>query len=74
MDLIEAVSTVSKGESFFSPSIARLMPDEQVRYMTGGGITDRYESGSDRGREVVRLIATAKLPLSAKISGLCTRF
>ena len=74
MDLIEAVSTISKGESLFSPSIARLMLDEHVRYMTGERITDRYESLSDRGREVFQLIGAAKLPLSAKISGLCTKF
>jgi len=58
VDLLEAVSAVSRGTSFFSPPIARLM-DDAVR-PRGGQAVDRYESLSEREREVFQLIAEGK--------------
>ena len=58
VDLLEAVSAVSRGTSFFSPPIARLM-DDAVR-PRGGHAVDRYESLSEREREVFQLIAEGK--------------
>jgi DNA-binding NarL/FixJ family response regulator len=60
VDLMQAVGAVSIGKSFFSPSIARVMLDDYVRQLADKGITDRYESLSDREREVFQLIAEGK--------------
>lgn len=59
VDLIQAVSAVSQGKSFFSPAIARVMLDDYVR-RADEGITDRYESLSGREREIFQLIAEGK--------------
>ncbi len=60
VDLIQAVSAVSKGKSFFSPAIARVMLNDYVRQLAAKGITDRYESLSQREREIFQLIAEGK--------------
>jgi DNA-binding NarL/FixJ family response regulator len=58
--LLQAVSAVSRGKPFFSPSIARLVLDEFMR-PRGEGLIDRYESLSDREREVFQLISEGKV-------------
>jgi DNA-binding NarL/FixJ family response regulator len=60
VDLLQAVSEVAKGKSFFSPAIARVMLDDYVRQLADKGITDRYESLSEREREIFQLIAEGK--------------
>jgi two-component system, NarL family, response regulator NreC len=60
VDLIQAVAAVSQGKSFFSPAVARLMLDDYVRQLADKGITDRYESLSEREREIFQLIAEGK--------------
>lgn len=60
VDLLQAVSAVSKGTSFFSPAIAKVMLDDYVRQLADKGITDRYESLSAREREIFQLIAEGK--------------
>jgi two-component system, NarL family, response regulator NreC len=61
VDLIQAVSAISQGKSFFSPAIARLMLDDYVKQRSGEpGILDRYETLSDREREVFQLVAEGK--------------
>ena len=61
VDLLQAVSAVAEGKSFFSPAIARLMLDDYVKQRSGEpGVIDRYESLSDREREVFQLIAEGK--------------
>jgi two-component system response regulator NreC len=60
VDLLQAVSEVAKGKSFFSPAIARVMLDDYVRQLADKGITDRYESLSGREREIFQLIAEAR--------------
>lgn len=57
-DLMKAVSAVAQGKSFFSPSVARLVLDDYVR--PRGELTDRYDSLSEREREVFQLIAEGK--------------
>jgi len=58
---VQAVAAVAEGKSFFSPAIARLMLDDYVKQRTGEpGVIDRYESLSDREREVFQLIAEGK--------------
>jgi DNA-binding NarL/FixJ family response regulator len=60
VDLMQAVTAVSMGKSFFSPAIARVMLDDYVRQLADKGITDRYESLSEREREIFQLIAEGK--------------
>jgi two-component system response regulator NreC len=57
-DLFQAVAAVAQGQSFFSPTIARLMVDEYVRPRPEG--VDRYETLSHREREIFQLVAEAK--------------
>ena len=60
-DLIRAIAAVAEGKSFFSPAIARLMLDDYVKQRSGEpGVIDRYESLSEREREVFQLIAEGK--------------
>jgi DNA-binding NarL/FixJ family response regulator len=58
VDLIQAVSAVSQGKSFFSPAVARVMLDGYVRGEKG--TLDRYDSLSLREREIFQLVAEAK--------------
>jgi two-component system response regulator NreC len=61
VDLLQAVSAIAVGKSFFSPAIARLMLDDYVKQRSGEpGVIDRYELLSDREREVFQLIAEGK--------------
>ena len=61
VDLIQAVTAISEGKSFFSPAVARLMLDDYVKQRSGElGVVDRYETLSDREREVFQLIAEGK--------------
>jgi DNA-binding NarL/FixJ family response regulator len=56
-DLIRAVTAVSEGKSFFSPSVAKMMLDDYIRHLEQRGVTDRFELLSEREREVFQLIA-----------------
>jgi DNA-binding NarL/FixJ family response regulator len=58
VDLFRAVAAVAQGQSFFSPAVAKLMVDDYVRPRPEG--IDRYDTLSDREREVFQLIAEAK--------------
>ncbi len=57
IDLIRAVTAVSQGKSFFSPAVAKIILDEYGRQMAEKGITDRYDTLSEREREVFQLVA-----------------
>jgi two-component system response regulator NreC len=59
VDLLEAVLAVSQGKSFFSPAVARLMSDDYAR-QRGDNAVDRYDSLSEREREVFQLVAEGK--------------
>jgi DNA-binding NarL/FixJ family response regulator len=56
-DLILGVSAVAAGKSFFSPAVAKVMLDDYVRHLAERGVTDRYESLTEREREIFQLIA-----------------
>jgi DNA-binding NarL/FixJ family response regulator len=55
-DLIHAVTAVAQGKSFFSPAAARIIIDDYAR-PAGKGLADRFESLSEREREVFQLVA-----------------
>lgn len=56
-DLIRAVTAVSAGKSFFSPAVAKVMLDDYVRRRADKGFVDRYDTLSEREREVFQLVA-----------------
>ena len=56
-DLIRAVAAVAQGKSFFSPTVAKIILDEYGRQLAARGVTDRYDTLSEREREVFQLIA-----------------
>jgi two-component system response regulator NreC len=56
-DLIRAVADLAGGRSFFSPAVAKIMLDDYVRHLADRGIADRYESLSEREREIFQLVA-----------------
>lgn len=56
-DLIRAVAALATGRSFFSPVVARFMLDDYVRHSSKKGIVDRYDSLTEREREIFQLIA-----------------
>jgi two-component system, NarL family, response regulator NreC len=58
VDLFQAVSAVAQGKSFFSPAVARLMLNDYVR--PRGETGDRYETLSEREREIFQLVAECK--------------
>jgi two-component system response regulator NreC len=59
VDLLQAVQAVSQGKSFFSPAVARLMSDDYAHQRRENAV-DRFESLSDREREIFQLVAEGK--------------
>lgn len=59
-DLAQALTAVAGGKSYFSPTVAKAMLDEYVRHLAERGITDRYDTLSEREREVFQLIAEGR--------------
>lgn len=56
-ELIDGITAVSVGKSFFSPAVAKVMLDDYVRHLADKGIVDRYDSLSEREREIFQLVA-----------------
>jgi two-component system, NarL family, response regulator NreC len=59
-DLIRGVASVAAGKSFFSPAVAKVMLDDYVRHLEDKGIVDRYDSLSEREREIFQLVAEGR--------------
>lgn len=56
-ELIDGISAVAAGKSFFSPAVAKVMLDDYLRHLTDKGMVDRYDALSEREREIFQLIA-----------------
>ena len=56
-ELIRAVMALASGKSYFSPAVSKIMLDDYVRHLDQAGIADRYDSLSEREREIFQLIA-----------------
>jgi two-component system response regulator NreC len=56
-DLIRGIAEIAAGRSFFSSEVAKVMLDDYVRHLADKGIVDRYDSLSEREREIFQLIA-----------------
>jgi DNA-binding NarL/FixJ family response regulator len=59
-ELIRAVAVVAAGKSYFSPAVGRVLLDEYVKQLAARGIVDRYQSLSEREREIFQLIAEGR--------------
>jgi len=59
-DLLHAVGAVAQGKSFFSPAVAKVLLDDYLRQLEEKGIVDRYDSLTEREREVLHLIAEGR--------------
>lgn len=59
-DLIAAVAAVARGQSFFSPPVARVIVDEYVQRLAERGVVDRYDTLSEREREILQLVAEGR--------------
>jgi two-component system, NarL family, response regulator NreC len=59
-DLLRAVTALTQNKSYFSPAVSRVMLDDYVRQLAKRGITDRYDTLSEREREVFQLVAEGR--------------
>jgi two-component system response regulator NreC len=59
-ELIEAISALAHGHTFFSPAVAQLVFDDDARRLTDKGLTDPYDSLSERERQVLPLVAEGR--------------
>ena len=56
-ELIQAITTVQKGQAFFSPAVAEIFQNGYARLKDLADVTDRFESLTDRERQVYQLLA-----------------
>jgi DNA-binding NarL/FixJ family response regulator len=56
-ELIRAVAAVAAGKSYFSPAVSKVMLDDYLRHLTEQGVDDRFDTLSEREREILQLIA-----------------
>lgn len=59
-ELIDAVSAVAAGGTYYSPVVADLLQDDYGRVLADKGIVDRYDALSEREREVLQLVAEGR--------------
>lgn len=59
-DFINAIRMVSEGNSFFSPTVSRMLVEDYVRQLQDRDIEDSYELLTLREREILQLIAEGK--------------
>lgn len=59
-ELIEGIAALASGKSYFSPAVAQVVFDDYLRGLTDRGITDPFESLSEREREVLQLVAEGR--------------
>ena len=59
-DLIEAIKTVTRGKTFFSSEITKMLAEDYVREIRARGSEDSYELLTPREREILQLLAEGK--------------
>jgi DNA-binding NarL/FixJ family response regulator len=59
-DLLDAIRAVQQGQSFFSPSVAKVMLEAYSRGLDGVTAEDKYELLTDREREIYQMLAEGK--------------
>jgi two-component system response regulator NreC len=60
LDLKRAVESVAQGQSFFSPTVARMLMEDFVQQIQRRGLKDSYDLLSDREKEIFQLFAEGK--------------
>jgi two-component system response regulator NreC len=59
-ELLAAIDAVSRGKSFFSSAISRLLAEDYVRVLRQKGVVDSYDLLTTREREILQLLAEGK--------------
>jgi DNA-binding NarL/FixJ family response regulator len=59
-DLINAIRTVSRGSTFFSPEISRMLAEDYIREVRARRVEDRYELLTVREKEIFGLLVSGK--------------
>jgi DNA-binding NarL/FixJ family response regulator len=59
-ELLAAIDAVSRGKSFFSSAISRLLAEDYVRVLRQKGVVDSYDLLTSREREILQLLAEGK--------------
>ncbi|MGH9665202.1 MAG: LuxR C-terminal-related transcriptional regulator, partial [Bryobacteraceae bacterium] len=59
-DLIQAILAISRGKSFFSPAISKILMEDYMRQLEDKGVEDTYELLTTREREILQLVAEGK--------------
>jgi two-component system response regulator NreC len=59
-DLIEAIKTVHRGKTFFSPEISKMLVEDYIREIRTRGAEDSYDLLTPREREILQLLAERK--------------
>ena len=59
-DLIEAITTVHQGKTFFSREIGKMLVEDYIREIKTRGVEDSYELLTSREREILQLLAEGK--------------
>ncbi len=59
-DLIEAITTVHNGKTFFSREIGKMLVEDYIREIRTRGSEDSYELLTSREREILQLLAEGK--------------
>jgi DNA-binding NarL/FixJ family response regulator len=59
-DIVEAVRAASKGRSFLSRKVSRLLQEEHVEQLRSKGLDDTFELLTDREREILQLLAEGR--------------
>lgn len=59
-EILPAVRAVVNGKSYFSPSIAKTLREDYIRYLRQRGLQDSYDLLTDREKEVLQLLAEGR--------------
>lgn len=59
-ELVEAITTLASGKTYFSPPIAEVVFDHYARSLTDKGVADRYDLLTEREREILQLVAEGR--------------
>jgi two-component system response regulator NreC len=59
-ELLSFIDAVSRGKSFFSSAVSRLLAEDYVRVLKQKGAVDSYELLTMREREILQLLAEGK--------------
>ena len=59
-EVVEAIRAVSRGRSFMTRKVARILQEDYIGTLRSRGLEDRYDLLSDREREVLQMIAEGR--------------